>query len=196
VLEEEYYQDPYQRFGPKLPGYYEEHNMPLLPPIQARAKIMRRDIPIFIPTIEDHLNALLDQMREQRRTKLYNGGVPSWQIKNYIRYLYLDWSPTRDWLLSTKIRERNVELMTERLDIFLRKPLLSCDLILHETISRMPWELPIRPEFQHLVEQSIESGPAHGQQKPTDYSETADDSENTEDSETNNGSKTTNDSDS
>jgi hypothetical protein len=161
VLEEEYYQDPYQRFGPPLLRYYEKRNTPLLPPIQERAKIMRRDIPIFIPTIEDHLNAFLDQTREQRRTKCYNGGVPNWQIKNYIRYLYLDWTPARNWLLSTKIRERNLELMTERLDKYRRKPLLQYDGILNKAINIMPWELPIRPEFQQLAEQNIEFGPTY-----------------------------------
>jgi hypothetical protein len=153
LLEEKYYRDLYQRFGPPLLRHYEERNTPLLPPIQERAKIMRRDIPIFIPTVEDHLNALLDQTREQRKTKCHNGGVPNWQIHNYIRYLYLDWTLARNWLLSTKIRERNLELMTERLDKYRRKPLLRYDRLLNKAINIMPWELPIRLEFPQPEEQ-------------------------------------------
>ncbi|KFY98854.1 hypothetical protein V498_01182 [Pseudogymnoascus sp. VKM F-4517 (FW-2822)] len=110
LLEEEYHRDPCQRFGPRLLRYFEERSLHLLLPIQARAKIMRRDIPIFIPTIEDHLNALLDQRREQIRTDLDNGGAPEWQIRNFIRYLFLDWKPARDWILSTKVRRGSCEL--------------------------------------------------------------------------------------
>ncbi|OBT81775.1 hypothetical protein VE02_09664 [Pseudogymnoascus sp. 03VT05] len=122
LLEEEYYRDPCRRFGPPLLRYFEERNLRLLLPIQARAKIMRRNIAIFIPTIEDHLNALLDQRtlldqrREQIRTKLDNGGALEWQVRNFIRYLFLGWKPARDWSLSTKVRERNRELMAERID--------------------------------------------------------------------------------
>jgi len=64
--------------------------------VQIRAKIMHRDIPIFIPTIEEHLNALLDQVREQRETKLRNGNALQSQVKNLIRYLFLEWTPTRN----------------------------------------------------------------------------------------------------
>jgi hypothetical protein len=81
VLDEEYYQDLYQRFGRPLLRYYRKRTTPLLLPIQERAKIMSRGTSIFIPMIEDHLNAFLDQRREQRRTKCYNGGVPDCQIK-------------------------------------------------------------------------------------------------------------------
>ena len=161
VLEEEYYRDPCQRFGPPLLQYHEKRNQPLLLPVQERAKIMRRDIPIFIPTIEDHLNAFLDQSREQRRANCYNGGAPNWQIRNYIRYLYLDWIPARNWLLSTKIREQNLELMTERFGKYRRKPLLQLDRIRNKIINIMPRELPIRPEFQQLAEQKIEFGPTY-----------------------------------
>ncbi|KFX87805.1 hypothetical protein V490_08005 [Pseudogymnoascus sp. VKM F-3557] len=116
---------------------------------QARAKIMRRDIPIFIPTIEDHLNALLDQRREQIRTGSGNGGAPEWQIRNFIRHLFLDWKPARDWILSTKVRERNRELMAERIDKYQRKPLLKTVRTAAEikVISFMPWEQPIRPKY-------------------------------------------------
>lgn len=159
LLEGEYYRDPCRLFGPPLLQYFEERNLPLLPPIQARAKIRRRDIPIFIPIIEDHLNALLDQRREQIRTNRANGGAPEWQVRNFIRYLFLDWKPARDWILSTKVRERNRELMAERIDKYRRKPLLKIDRPKAEltVISYMPWEQSIRPEFQHRTEGGRES---------------------------------------
>jgi hypothetical protein len=120
---------------------------------------MRRDIPIFIPTIEDHLNALLDPRREQIRTNLANGGAPEWQVRNFIRYLFLDWKSARDWILSTKVRERNRELMAERIDKYRRKPLLKAVRTATEikVLSYMPWENPIRPESQHLAEGGGES---------------------------------------
>lgn len=44
--------------------------------------------------------------------------------------------------------------MAERIDKYRRKPLLKIDKTGAElkVISFMPWENPIRPEFQHLVE--------------------------------------------
>ncbi|KFY39181.1 hypothetical protein V495_06099 [Pseudogymnoascus sp. VKM F-4514 (FW-929)] len=119
---------------------------------------MRRDITIFTPTIEDHLNALLDQRREDIRTGHGNGGAPEWQIRNFIRYLFLDWKPARDWILSTKVRETNRELMAERIDKYQRKPLLKTVRTGTEikVISFMPWEQHILPEDEHLVERGGE----------------------------------------
>ena len=144
LLEEEYYRDPYGRFGPPRLSTAEG---PLLPRLQVRAKFTRRDLPIFIPTIEEHLNAYLDQRRAEIDTGLLNGGAPEWQIRNFIRYLFLDWAPTRDWLLSSKIRERNRPLMNERLDNWRRKPLILYDNVLKRSVfDKMPWELTIDPE--------------------------------------------------
>ena len=145
LLEDEYYRDPYQRFGPpRLSKKWRS----LLPILQMRAKLLRRDIPIWIPTVEEHLNALLDQRREEIDTRLRTGNDPEWQIRNFIRYLYLDWEPTREWILSTKVRERNRELMVQRLDKFKRKLLILWDPVLQKSVfDKMPWELSIRPEF-------------------------------------------------
>jgi hypothetical protein len=150
LLEEEYCRDLCERFGPQRLRHFSIPDRPLLPLIQMRAKIMEREIPIFIPTIEEHLNALLDQLREQRETKLFNGNAPQTQVRYFIRYLFLDWAPTRNWLLSSKIRERNLDLMTERLDNYWRKPLISYDAVNNCISSRMPWESPIRPEFKEF----------------------------------------------
>lgn len=146
LLEEEYYRDPYERFGPPR---LSTRTGSILPRLQVRAKIMQQEIPIFIPTIEDHLNAFLDQRREELDTGLANPGYPEWQIRNFIRFLYLDWAPTREWLMTFKIRERNRKLMTERLNKYRRKLLILYDQVLERSVfDKMPWELSIRPEFQ------------------------------------------------
>lgn len=92
LLEEEYYRNPYERFGPPR---LSTRTRPILPRLQVRAKIMKQEIPIFIPTIEDHLNAYLDQLREELDTRLVSGGYPKWQIRNFVRFLYLDWEPDK-----------------------------------------------------------------------------------------------------
>lgn len=121
LVEEEYFRNPHSRFGPARLSKVDRSPMPRL---QVRAKLLQMDIPIFVPTIEDHLNAYLDQRRTEIDTGVFNGGFPEWQIHNFIRYLYLDWSPTREWLMGTKIRERNRELMGTRIDNYRRKLLV------------------------------------------------------------------------
>ena len=148
LLEEEYYRDPCERFGPPR---LSTRSRSLLRKLQIRAKLMRRDIPIFVPTIEEHLNALLDQRREAIEVGLRNGGDPEWQIKNFIRYLYLDWAPNREWILSTKLRERNQDLMCQRLGKFKRKLLILWDSALKVSVpNKLPWELSGRNEFQKI----------------------------------------------
>ena len=142
--EEEYYRDPYERFGPPR---LSTRTRSILPRLQCRAKIIQQDIPIYIPTIEDHLNAYLDQLQEELLKNFVSGAYPKWQIRNFIRFLYLDWAPTREWLMRCKIRERNRDLMTERFSKFRRKLLILYDPILQRSVfDKMPWELSIRPE--------------------------------------------------
>lgn len=43
-----------------------------------RAKILRINIPIFIPAIEDHLNVLLYKARAETDSGLKNGRIPKW----------------------------------------------------------------------------------------------------------------------
>lgn len=146
LLEGEYYRDPYERFGPPR---LSTRTGSILPPLQMRAKIVQRKIPIYIPTIEDHLNAYLDQLREETDTGWESGAYPTWNIRCFIRFLFLDWAPTREWLMTFKIHERNQTLMTERLDKFRRKLLILYDPVLQRSVfDKMPWELSIRPEFQ------------------------------------------------
>lgn len=145
LLEEEYYRDPYERFGP--PRLSTRERTPI-PNLQFRAKIRRLDVPIFIPTIEEHLNAYLDQQREQTKSGNRNGGSPVGQIENFIRYLYLEWTPTQEWLLNSKIHERNQPLMTELLSRTKRKQLILYDGVLKKSVfDKMPWELTISSEY-------------------------------------------------
>ena len=120
-LEEEYYRDPLKRFGPPILGTILST---ILPPLEDRAKLDRRDIPIYVPTIQDHINALLDQWRIEILTKLYCGNGPGRQLWNFVRYHFLERAPTRSWLLSSKIIQRNVGLMTYILDNYKRKPIV------------------------------------------------------------------------
>lgn len=146
ILEEEYYKDPYERFGPPR---LSTRTRSILPRLQMRAKITQQEVPIFIPTIEDHLNAYLDQTREEFDTGFVSGAYPKWSIQFFIRFLYLDWAPTREWLMTFKIHERNQTLMTDSFGKFGRKPLILYDGVLQRIVfDKMPWELSIRPELQ------------------------------------------------
>jgi hypothetical protein len=85
------------------------------------------------------------------------GNIPEWQIKNFIRYLYLDWTPTREWILSSETRKDNVELMTKRLIKYQRKLLILWDRVLGKWVfDKMPWELSIGPEFQQSAQSEAE----------------------------------------
>lgn len=152
LLEEEYYRDPYERFGPESVAKLLKRGRSILRPPKVRAKAKRQDIPMFVPTIEEHLNALLDQLRKEDETTQHIGNAPQHQIRNFIRYLYLDWTPARDWILSCKIRERNRELMAERIGKYQRKLLILYDNVLKQFVhNKMPWELSIRPELEERL---------------------------------------------
>lgn len=143
LLEEEYYRDPHQRFGPARASSYPDR---ILPCLQIRAKFSRPDIPIFIPTIEAHLNALLTQLRLEKETKLRNGNFPGRHITLFIRYLYLDWTPARDWILDTKVLTRNRELMRSKIDRYQPgRGVIRRDAELGEWVyGKLPWELGIK----------------------------------------------------
>lgn len=142
LLEEEYYRDQYQRFGPPRRSTHPHFMLPML---QARAKFLRPDISIFIPTIEHHLNALLDQASAERKSGLKTGNAPRTHIWNFVRYLFLDWAPNREWILANKINERNRPLMRSICERFQRKLLILWDPVLKKSVfDKMPWELSIR----------------------------------------------------
>ena len=155
LVEEEYHRAPFSpstiSMRPKYP----------FPPLQYRAKLMRMDLPIFIPTIEDYLNALLDQRRGEIETGLDTGNSPEWRIKNFIRYLFLDWAPMREWIFE-KVQERNRELMGLRIDKFGRKLLILFDPVSGKPVfNKMPWELnypkePVVPKKKDTHNDKVE----------------------------------------
>ncbi|KAL8969068.1 MAG: hypothetical protein Q9183_002169 [Haloplaca sp. 2 TL-2023] len=143
LAEEEYYRDPHQRFGPRRASLYPDQLLPLL---QIRAKFLQPDIPIFIPTIEAHINALLTQLRLQRETRLANGNFPGGHISLFVRYLYLDWPPARDWILENKIHACNRELLRAKIDRHQRgRGMILRDASLGEWVyGKLPWELGVK----------------------------------------------------
>ncbi|KAL8945679.1 MAG: hypothetical protein Q9222_007816 [Ikaeria aurantiellina] len=100
LFEEQYYPDPHQRFGPSRAS---THQRDLLPVLQIRAKFRSQDIPIYMPSIQDHLNALLSQMGLEDESGLKTGNAPRTHLRNYVRYLFFDWAPQRDWILDTVV---------------------------------------------------------------------------------------------
>lgn len=146
ILEEEYYRDPHGRFGPKRLSVLEAQGEKVLPSVKLRCKLTRRDIPIFIPSVEDHLNALLDQQREELETNTQCGNLPEWHIRNFIRYHVWDWPPASRWLLSNKIHDRNYGYMKFMLERHVRKRLVLYDRVLGKVRSGIyPWELTPGP---------------------------------------------------
>ena len=139
LVEEDYYRDPHERFGPPRLSTHPKFSIPGL-----QAKLLCMDIPIFIPTIECHMNAVLDQLRTEKLFGQETGNDPGWHIQHLIRYLFLDWTPNRDWILNTKIYDRNRELMSSRIARFKRKQLILWDTRTRESVfNKMSWELSI-----------------------------------------------------
>ncbi|KAI4222168.1 MAG: hypothetical protein L6R36_006363 [Xanthoria steineri] len=134
LLEEEYYRDPHGRFGPARASLYPNRIMPRL---QIQARLTRPDIPIFIPTIEAHLNALLAQSRLEKETKLPNGNLPSGHNGLFISQ-------------GLDPRYRNLHLqpgtLRNKIDKYRRgRGMLLWDVELDEWVAgKLPWELGIK----------------------------------------------------
>ena len=126
-LEENYHRDPSRRFIPHLTDSVYAFGLSPIPGPQHRAKsLSHQHLPIFIPTLQSHLNSVLDQYRAHTVTGLSIGSGTAAHLKNYIRYNLFDWPPARDWLLgSGRIEARNMELVEERIRKYKRKPALS-----------------------------------------------------------------------
>lgn len=128
-LEEDYHRDPSRRFGPPLTDSVHSFGLSPTPGPKHRARsLSHQHIPIFIPTVQSHLNSLLAQCRAEDATGLSIGNGANGHVKNFIRYNLFDWPPARDWLLgSGRIEARNMELIGERIRKYRRKPALSWD---------------------------------------------------------------------
>lgn len=78
---------------------------------------------ILIPTIQAYLNALFDQLREYEgcsglRRDIY--AAASWNIRNFIRYLFLD-LPHQTALILPRLNRRNRGAMEDKLNRYRRK---------------------------------------------------------------------------
>ena len=152
LMEEEYDRDPYHRFV--LPTRSRRLESELLPDLNLRAKSSRQDVPIYIPSIKAHLNALLKQRVAQVVTGRSNGGDPRSQLRDLIRYLVLDWEPTKEWILDTKIEGCLRETMELVFKDFARVPKALWDRELGKSVfGKLPWELTVSKE--------IKTTPAH-----------------------------------
>ncbi|MCJ1317263.1 hypothetical protein MMC15_002586 [Xylographa vitiligo] len=126
-LEEDYHRDPSRRFGPHHTDSVYAFGLSPTPGSKHRARsLSHQHLPIFIPTLQSHLNSALDQYRAHTGTGLSIGSGTAARLKNYIRYNLFDWPPARDWLLgSGRIEARNMELMVETIRKYRRRPALS-----------------------------------------------------------------------
>ncbi|KAL8831595.1 MAG: hypothetical protein Q9191_000775 [Dirinaria sp. TL-2023a] len=146
LMEEEYDRDPYHRFALPTRSRIPESELLPIPPL--RAKSDGQDSCIYIPSIKAHLNALLQQRITELITGIPNGGDPRAQLRDLIRYLVLDWKPTRKWILDTKIEPQLRETMELIFRGFTRKKVALWDKELGKSVfGKMPWELTISREI-------------------------------------------------
>ena len=141
TFEECYYRDPKQLFGPDRLSVREQSQDAILPPVSRRCKWIQRRIPLYVPSIADHLNALLDQEHVEFTDCTRSGNIPSTQVHRYIRYHCWDWPPATQWLLkSGRIHQRNILRLRHRLENHRRIPRLEKDRASNEFRSMLPWE--------------------------------------------------------
>lgn len=81
LLEEEYDRGPYSRFAPPV---ISKISYDVLPSPQHRAKLHQLGIAICVPTVEDHMNALLHQWRRELLTNQKSYVDPRQQLKHLI----------------------------------------------------------------------------------------------------------------
>lgn len=138
LLEEEYHPDPqYYRYGPSTPSRPGEGVQPIKCPAKS-------DGLYFIPTLQAHLNALLDQIRkysgDPAKKAMYSEA--RWNIWNLARYLFLELPHQREKILN-KVHEQNREPMEERLNAYKRKLNVGVDSTTKKIYTIIPWERPI-----------------------------------------------------
>ena len=149
TLEEEYVRDPHRRFGPmtweiaKVEA--EENDFNVLWDIRARSP--DNTIPIYVPSISTHINAMLYHA-QHTSPKLYMAHY----LGSFVTDLYLDWPPTRKWFLDTKVADSN----KARMEVALGQPRSTyhdlVDTVLDTFVSeKLPWELTIPREGKESV---------------------------------------------
>jgi hypothetical protein len=140
VLEEEFCRDTNHQFGPRKFSLL-DHERSLLHSNSYRCKWIKRNIPLYVPTIEDHLDALLEQAYNERRERNMCGNNPTIKIHQYIEHHMWDWPPVGEWLLSERVSMLHREQMTLLLDGYRREPVRQWDAASQEWRIRInPWD--------------------------------------------------------
>ena len=160
VLEKEYHRDPHNRFGAytweeaEVDSQFYKELGSVKPHMILRKDIMARSpnlkIPIFVPSVSAHVNALVRQAQHAKATNSMKDLDILNRIDLYVEELYLDWDLTAKWFLSTKITESNRKFMEEIIKSFGRLP----DYVGSEDgdgdsdsdYCYLPWEMKIRDE--------------------------------------------------
>jgi len=94
---------------------------------RALAQSLDTHVPVYVPSIPQFTDALLDQQRyrlshaENYRSSM--GTLPSYHLSNFVRYLHLEKKYQREKILPG-LADRNKADMEKRLNKFKRKPLL------------------------------------------------------------------------
>jgi hypothetical protein len=102
---------------PNLPEYAKQPT--IFPTWLPRGKDPSNNIPIFIPSLPAHLDALIYQATQYRHSKPELAELASWEIRNLTRYLYLE-LPHQQLRLLIEIEED--DFIDHYLQNYKRKP--------------------------------------------------------------------------
>ena len=139
LLELEYNPDKKNfRYGPYSISPYDTRIPPSCHP---RAKAFS-DVPILIPTVPVYLNALFDQLREHKGWEGLRWNIvvaASWNIRNFIRYLFLE-IPNQRALILSELSGRNRIAMEDKLNSYRPKFSIGIDPKTRQLRTNIPWE--------------------------------------------------------
>lgn len=137
LIESEYHPDKKNfRYGP-----YSLSPLDTRIPPSHRPRATGSKFPIMIPTIQAYLNALFDQSREYKGCKGLRRAICTaavWNIRNFIRYLFLELPHQRALILS-RLDRRNQGAMEDNLDRYRRKFSMTMDPKTREICTNIPW---------------------------------------------------------
>jgi hypothetical protein len=123
-------------YGPKN---YTAYCAASLPPPKWQSRSLKCKIPIYVPTITTFINAMWDHVREYADVKNEMLESARYNIRNFIRYLFLDRPHQRELILS-KMYDENREVMKDRIDGYKRKITISINPRTREIGPYKPWE--------------------------------------------------------
>lgn len=137
LIESEYHPDKRNfRYGPFSLSPLDARIPPAYRPRYTGSKF-----PIMIPTIQAYLNALFDHSREYEGCKGLRREIctaATWNIRNFIRYLFLELPHQRALILS-RLNRRNRGAMEDKLDRYRRKFSMIMDPKTREIRTNIPW---------------------------------------------------------